>query len=137
MYSRNSKSSKIIYMNNTYREELLEQYKDPQNFGELTDYSANNKITNPFCGDEIEVFIKIKDRIISGISFIGRGCVISIASASFITEESKNKSLDVVKSFKDEKVIELLDIEISNTRKKCALLSLSAIKDCIEKYENS
>ncbi len=124
-------------MNDIYKEELLDHYRDPQNFGKLKQYSASSKIANPFCGDEVEVFIKIKDQIISDISFIGQGCVICIASASHTTEESKNKLVEVVKSITDEKVIELLDIEISNTRKKCALLPLSAINDAIEKYEHS
>lgn len=132
-----------------YKEEILEHFHDPQNFGELTDFTKKSKQLNPFCGDEIEMFVKIENNgspiksclsadrsgmaseVIEDISFVGKGCAISIASASMLTEFVKGKTRDQISSFSDNDMISLLEIEISETRKKCALLGLAVLKDCI------
>src|SRR3989344_7927047 len=89
-----------------YREEILEHYREPQNFGELPSFDVSSKQLNPFCGDEIEMFVKFNVRedyrgaatntprrcTILNIRFIGKGCAISIAAASILTEFVKGKS---------------------------------------------
>lgn len=115
-----------------YKEEILEHFHDPQNFGELKDFTKKSKQLNPFCGDEIEMFVVVEEETIKNISFVGKGCAISIASASILTEYVKEKTIEEINNFSDDDMISLLEIAISDTRKKCALLSLAVLKDCLE-----
>ncbi len=117
---------------NIYREEILEHFRRPQNHGKLANFSASSKQLNPFCGDEIELFIKFDKDTITEISFIGRGCAISIAGASLLTEFVKGKPKTELKKLNANDILNLLGIEISETRKKCALLGLSVLKDCLD-----
>lgn len=119
-------------MNSLYKEEILEHYKDPQNFGKLSDYNAFSKQTNPVCGDEIEMFVKFEKEAVGDISFLGKGCAISIASVSFLTKYAKNKTKKELTKFSKNDMLELLGIEISQTRKKCALLGLAVLKELLE-----
>ena len=115
-----------------YREEILEHYKDPQNFGRLTKFSSSAKLTNPFCGDDVEIFILIEKNKLTNISFTGIGCAISIASTSILTEYVKGKIVKELTSYTESDMLELLNIEVSQTRKKCALLGYSTLMDCLE-----
>lgn len=123
-----------------YKEEILEHFRDPQNFGKLEKFSKTSKQLNPFCGDEIEMYVKFNEKetstslsqkVIDEISFLGKGCAISIASASMLTEEVKGKTIAEINKISDEDMIELLQVEVSETRKKCALLALAVLKDCL------
>ncbi len=118
-------------MNEFYKEEILEHYRNPQNFGKLSSFSHSSKIVNPFCGDKIEMYISLQDGVISAISFVAEGCAISIAAASLLTEYVEKKYLDELTVFSENTMLELLNIEISETRKKCALLAYSAFKDAL------
>ncbi len=120
-------------MDTLYREEILEHYKDPQNFGKLAHCDISGRLTNPFCGDDIEMFIALKDNKVQNIGFTGRGCAISIASASILTEFAKGKSRNELTKMTEDDMLGLLNIEVSETRKKCALLAFSVLKDCLEK----
>lgn len=136
-------------MNNLYREEILEHYKDPQNFGIPKSYTHSAKLSNPFCGDEIEMFLTISscckaapdqkilchNSSIADVLFTGVGCAISVASTSMLTEYIKGKNINELTSFTESDMLELLKIEVSETRKKCALLGYSALKDCIDKSQ--
>src|SRR5258708_3570861 len=119
-----------------YREEMLDHYKNPLNFGKLETYSISSKQKNPFCGDEVEMFIKWdkgkKENIrVEKISFRGTGCAICIASASLLTEHVKGKTKKELTKFSEVDMLRLLGAHISETRKKCALLSLFTLKDCL------
>ncbi|MBI2431177.1 MAG: SUF system NifU family Fe-S cluster assembly protein [Candidatus Levybacteria bacterium] len=114
-----------------YREELLEHYRNPLNFGELSDYTVSAKQTNPFCGDDVEMFIKLNEDKVEDIRFTGQGCAISMAGASILTERVKGKVKSQLTKFSENDMLNLLGIEVSETRKKCALLALSVLKDCI------
>lgn len=114
-----------------YREELLEHYRNPLNFGELSDYTVSAKQTNPFCGDDVEIFIKLNGDKAENIRFTGKGCAISMAGASMLTERVKGKGKNQLTKFSENDMLNLLGIEVSETRKKCALLALSVLKDCI------
>ena len=118
-----------------YREEMLEHYKNPQNKGKIKRADASYHDFNPVCGDEIEVFLKIAKGKISDIKFEGKGCAISQASASILTEEIKGKALDEISKMKKEDVLEILPIEVSHLRIKCALLSMKAVQKAILKYK--
>lgn len=110
-----------------YKENVLDHFKNPRNFGALTDCKIEKGL-NPLCGDQIELFIKINDNKIEDIKFNGHGCAISQASASLLTEHIKNKDLNEVKQVTEETIKELLGIPISYMRIKCANLSLKTLK---------
>ncbi len=116
-------------MDALYREQILEHYKHPHNFGELDDADLEFEDTNPLCGDELRVQLKVDDdRRITDVAFSGQGCAISQASASMVSDEIRGMSVDELLKLDKQFVLELLGIDISATRMKCALLSLKVLK---------
>ena len=116
-------------MDELYRDQILEHYKRPHNFGPLPDYDLEFEDNNPFCGDEQHVFIKLDEAgKVSGISFEGKGCAISTAATSLLTDELEGKSREELLRLDKDYVLELLGIDISATRMKCALLGLKVVK---------
>lgn len=107
---------------------LLDHYRYPRNQGVLEHPTASREEHNPLCGDRVRVDLEIKDGIIADLRFSGRGCTISQASASMLTEELKGRSVDEAKAFGKEQLLDLIGIPIGYTRMKCALLSLKALK---------
>jgi nitrogen fixation NifU-like protein len=111
-----------------YKDIILDYYRHPRNFGELPDPDVRAKDSNPLCGDVIEMELKIRDGRIDDLRFKGRGCAISQASASMLTELAKGKTLEEVKSMGKDDVLNMLGIDPGPTRIKCALLGLKVIK---------
>ena len=118
-----------------YQEELLDHYKNPRNAGSLSNPDIEFSDTNPLCGDEIKVTAKIKNETIEDIKFDARGCAISVAAASKLSEVLKNKPISEIKRMDNKEVLDLLGVPISPMRLKCALLSLRALQKGI--YQNS
>ena len=108
-----------------YKEELLEHYQHPSNYGKINKPSAHYTDYNPVCGDEVEISMNIKNRKIENIKFQGKGCAISQAAASILTEHLKGKSSDAI-SMSNDRMLKLLPIEVSYLRIKCGLLALKA-----------
>ncbi|MBI3522586.1 MAG: SUF system NifU family Fe-S cluster assembly protein [Chloroflexi bacterium] len=116
-------------MDDMYRDYILDHYKNPRNFGELDGATHTYHDTNPLCGDEITMFLLVDDHdTVKDVRFTGRGCAISQASASILTEEVKGKSLEELRTIDREHVLQNLGITVSPARVKCALLSLKALK---------
>jgi nitrogen fixation protein NifU and related proteins len=116
-------------MDDLYREQILEHYKRPHNFGRLEDADLDFEDNNPFCGDEQHVFIKLDgDGRVEEVSFEGKGCAISTAATSMLTDELHGMSREELLRLPKEFVLELLGIDISATRMKCALLGLKVVK---------
>jgi nitrogen fixation NifU-like protein len=111
-----------------YREYILDHYKNPRNFGRLEHPDISHEEDNPLCGDVIGMDFRIKGDVIEDIRFHGRGCAISQASASLLTERLKGISLEDAKKIGKEDVLGELGIQISPARIKCALLSLKVLK---------
>jgi nitrogen fixation protein NifU and related proteins len=111
-----------------YREFILDHYKNPRNFGRLEDASVSHGEYNPLCGDLVGMDLRIADGVIEDVRFHGRGCAISQASASLMTERLKGMSLEDARQISKEDVLEDLGIEISPARLKCALLTLKVLK---------
>jgi nitrogen fixation NifU-like protein len=111
-----------------YREIILEHYRNPQNRGTLDPADFSYEDTNPLCGDEVRIDMRVNDGIVSDIAFSGRGCAISQASASMLTEMVKGQPLEEVKKITKEDLLEELEIPLSPARLKCALLSLKVLK---------
>jgi nitrogen fixation protein NifU and related proteins len=112
-----------------YRDQILEHYKRPHNFGRLESFDLDYEDTNPFCGDEQHVFIKLddEDRVLD-VSFEGQGCAISTAATSLLTDELAGMTRAEILRMPKETVLDLLGIEISATRMKCAMLGLKVVK---------
>jgi len=116
-------------MDDLYREHILEHYKHPQNWGELPTADLEFEDTNPLCGDELSVQLKLDEQgRIADLRFAGHGCAISQAAASMLSEEIKGMTVDEVLRLDRAAVLDLLGIDISATRMKCALLSLKVLK---------
>jgi nitrogen fixation protein NifU and related proteins len=116
-------------MDDLYREQILEHYKRPHNFGRLEDADLDYEDNNPFCGDEQHVFIKLdEDGRVEEVSFEGKGCAISTAATSMLTDELAGMSREELLRLPKEFVLDLLGIDISATRMKCALLGLKIVK---------
>ena len=116
-------------MDDLYRENILEHYKQPRNWGELPEADLEFEDVNPLCGDELKVQLKLAgDGRISDVRFSGHGCAISQASASMASEELVGMPVDDLLKLDRSFVLDLLGIDISATRMKCALLSLKVLK---------
>jgi nitrogen fixation NifU-like protein len=116
-------------MDELYREQILEHYKRPHNWGELDAPDLQASDHNPLCGDELTVQLAVDDGgTIEDIRFSGHGCAISQAAASLSSDEVKGMKVDELLRLDREFVLELLGIDISATRMKCALLSLKVLK---------
>jgi nitrogen fixation NifU-like protein len=116
-------------MDDLYRENILEHYKRPRNFGRPESFDLDFEDTNPLCGDEQHVYLVLDaDGRVSDVQFEGKGCAISTAATSMLTEELAGKTRDELLRLDKDFVLELLGIEISATRLKCALLGLKVVK---------
>src|SRR3954470_475634 len=116
-------------MDELYRENILEHYKRPHNWGTLEDPTVEFEDNNPLCGDTLTVQLQVADDgTISDLRFSGHGCAISQAAASMTGDEVKGMTVDELLKLDRAFVLELLGIDISATRMKCALLSLKVLK---------
>ena len=120
-------------MDDLYRQQILEHYKQPRNWSppqpELEDADLEFEDFNPLCGDELKVQLKISDdKLITDVRFSGHGCAISQASASMASEELVGMPVDDLVRLDKAFVLDLLGIDISATRMKCALLTLKVLK---------
>lgn len=118
-------------MDDLYRDYILEHYRRPHNFGVLDNATTTQEGANPLCGDRITLQLRVSDGQISGVGFTGRGCAISQASTSLLTDEIKGKPVAAAASISSSDVLELLGIEISPARMKCALLSLETLQGAL------
>jgi nitrogen fixation protein NifU and related proteins len=119
-------------MDDLYRDYILEHYRRPHNFGVIEEPSATHEGSNPLCGDRITMQLALKDGVVERIGFTGRGCAISQASASLLTDEIKGKPLEDVAGFRADDLLELLGIEISPARLKCAMLSFDSLQALLD-----
>ena len=116
-------------MDDLYRENILDHYKRPRHFGRPEEFDLEYEDTNPLCGDVLKVQLKVDDSgVVEDLRFSGAGCAISQASASLVSDEIKGMKVDDVVRLDRDAVLELLGIDISATRMKCAMLSLKVLK---------
>ncbi|MGH3049388.1 MAG: Fe-S cluster assembly sulfur transfer protein SufU [Gaiellaceae bacterium] len=112
-----------------YREYILEHYKHPHNHGSLERADMQAHDLNPLCGDELTFQLALDEQgKVSAVAFDGHGCAISQASASMLSDELKGLSSEELLKLDRQTVLDLLGIEISATRMKCAMLSLKVVK---------
>lgn len=119
-----------------YRELILDYYRNPRNFGRLEKFDIDARDTNPLCGDEVEIQIKVGEgQRIEDIRFVGKGCAISQASASMLTELAKGKQLNWVRQVAKEDIFKMLgNPDLGPSRVKCALLGMKVLKAGVYGY---
>ena len=122
-------------MDDLYRDYILEHYRRPHNFGVIEDADASYEGANPLCGDRITLMLGVKDGVVDRVGFTGRGCAISQASASLLTDEIKGKPLAEVAAFRAADLLDLLGIEISPARLKCAMLSHDTLRQALSQLD--
>jgi nitrogen fixation protein NifU and related proteins len=112
-----------------YREQIIDLYEYPLNQGTLDPNDFSYEEDNPLCGDVIRIDVRLdEEQKVTAVAWSGDGCAISQASASLLTEEVKGMSLDELKTFPKERLLELIGVPLSMARVKCALLSLKVLK---------
>lgn len=126
-----------------YRENIMDHYKNPRNTGHVESCSFSKKDFNPLCGDEVEMFVNTvdgqigMDSKINEVRFIGRGCAISQASSSMLTEYVKGKTLKEVIDMNTDNIKEMIGTDVGPARIKCAMLPLRALQKGIIKVDES
>lgn len=117
---------------NLYMENILDHYKHPHNAGRLEGASLQARELNPSCGDVIELFLALDacDRV-QDVKFDGKGCAVSTASASMLTDRIKGRPLAEVLATSERDILEMLGIEVGPMRMKCAMLPLRALKGAL------
>ncbi len=120
-----------------YRQQILDHYKNPRNHGGMEDPSFTHVGENPSCGDTIRMDVRLADdgETIEAVSFSGDGCAISQASASMLTGELRGKTLDELAEMDTDDVVDMLGVDISPMRIKCAVLAEKVAQDGAKIYE--
>ncbi|MDD5251209.1 MAG: iron-sulfur cluster assembly scaffold protein [Patescibacteria group bacterium] len=114
-----------------YREEILDHYRRPHHFGSLPDANLKRRETNFSCGDDLEFQIKTENHRVRGIAFTGRGCAVSVAAASMLTDKVIGMNEKQIAKLTAKDIMRLLGVEFGPARIKCALLGLRAVQQAI------
>ena len=115
-------------MDDFYRENILEHYKNPRHFGEMPDADIQQEGDNPLCGDVVTLYLKLEDGRLGSITFRGRGCAISQASASILTDLVTGRPIEELRNFPSQELLTELGIQISPARMKCATLAVNTLR---------
>lgn len=114
-----------------YKENILDHYKNPRNFKKLKNFTNKASLDNITCGDEMEVFLKIEENFVKEISFEARGCAISIAAMSMLTEKVKGKKISEIMKITDDEILKILGMKKETPRIKCALLGIQTLRKAL------
>lgn len=123
-------------MENMYREIILDYYRNPRNKEKMKDADIFQEDYNAICGDSIGIYIKLDGKKIKKISFTGKGCAISQAAVSMLCESVEGKSIGDAKKLTKDDVIEMLGVQPTPARLKCALHGLKVLHKAIHEYES-
>lgn len=116
-----------------YREEILEHYRHPLNFGTLKKPTHSASSANPLCGDRMSLQLRVDSKgVVREAAFEGSGCALSVASASLFTEWMRGKNLKLVKKIGESQIQKLIKAPISPARLYCALLPLTALRKILD-----
>jgi nitrogen fixation NifU-like protein len=124
-------------MEDYYIEELIELYKHPHNKGKLNNYVGEAREYSKTCGDDITIYVKIEDGKVKDISFDGNGCVISMSTASKLTDFAKGKSIEELEKMGIKDIFKLIGFEVGPARLHCETISLEALQKAIKKAKEN
>lgn len=113
---------------------IMDHYRHPHNFGTMENPTEEITEYNPVCGDAVKVSILIKDNMVQDIRFVGRGCSISQAAASILTDEVKGKSMEELRNMTEKEHLDRIGIRLGPSREKCAILSFNALRKMLDNY---
>ncbi len=111
-----------------YREIILDHYRNPRNKGTLDPADYSHEDTNPLCGDEVRIDLRVSGDLVEAVRFSGRGCAISMAAASVLTEMVEGRTLAEVKAIGRDDLLAEIEAPIGPARMKCATLGLKVLK---------
>lgn len=117
-----------------YSDILLDHFRHPRNYGDLTAPDISYENLNPLCGDRIRIQVRLNDSIVEEAGFKGDGCAISLAAASLLTELIRGVHIVELSNFSDDRLIAALESDIKPTRIACALLPLEALRAGLKAY---
>ena len=117
-----------------YREEFMEIYKNPMNMGKLENPSIIQHGVNESCGDEMDLYLKIENGIVIDAKFTATSCSVGVVSSAILTEEIIGKSLEEVKKLDKKKLLELIGVNLTTSRVKCATLPLETLEKGLNDY---
>ena len=122
-----------------YREVILDHYRNPRGHGELEGADATAEGQNPLCGDEVSIYVAFAEDgdTIDEVKFSGRGCAISQAATSMLTEMVKGRSATEVATLPRDELLEEIGIPLTPVRLKCALLGLGTLKVALHKAKGT
>lgn len=123
-------------MSGFYQKILMEHFKHPQNKKKIEHPDFHSRQENPSCGDKVSIFGKIKNNEVIDIGFDGSGCVISMATASILTEECKGKTVDMLLELTKDDILQMIGLQLGPNRLRCALLPLEALRGALLEYKN-
>lgn len=115
-------------MEDLYREHILDHYKHPRNRGTIENPDITFEDSNPLCGDELRIDMRVENGVVADVKFSGNGCSISQAAASMLTERIKGQPVETLKGISRDQILEDLGIALGPVRLKCALLALKVMK---------
>lgn len=114
-----------------YQEKIKQHYLNPHNSGIPKTFTHRAKVSNLSCGDEVEVFLTIEGNKIVNVHHVTEGCAIAIATASILSELLLNKEISDLETLSQDKLEEIIGMELAESRKRCAGLTLEALKDAV------
>ncbi len=135
--NKEDENQDLDYNDPIYRENILDHYRNPRNFGELKTFSASFHAENTVCGDELNIELLIINEKIKDAKFIGKGCAVSMASVSMLIEKIIGEKIINVKKLSSDEILQMLGINLNPTRLKCAILSLKTLQGAIQTYESN
>lgn len=125
-------------MTDFYQEEMIAEFKEPQNKGKLTDCDIEQQGRNASCGDSIKVYLKFSDngKKIANVKWEGHGCVVSVTSMSLLSEKIKEKTVDEVLTWEEKDLLPFFGMEeINKGREKCFLLGLRSVQQALKLWK--
>lgn len=121
-------------MDELRRSELMEIYKDPSHKGKLSDPSISLQKQHIFCGDNLHLFLQIENNIIKQAKFDGEMCFVSLVSADLVLEQIIGQTIEQARSLNQEKLLALIDLNLSTSRIACATLIMKALHEALDNY---
>jgi nitrogen fixation NifU-like protein len=121
-----------------YREFILDHYKNPRNYGTIEEPHAQAEGQNPLCGDEVSIYLNFdEDDKITDVKFSGRGCAISQAATSMLTDHVKGKTAEEAAALDKQELLDEIGIQLTPIRLKCAILGLGVLKVALHRAKGT